>query len=659
MNHRPFAFSCWHCVSIALLAVGLGGSSALAQRFDASKLRQPAKLDGKWLVQAGDNPTFAQTDFDDSHWTLFDPRTSITTLFPQQPPILWYRLHVTVDPKQTGLALNELSISRAFEIYVNGEPLMHSGQVAPFVPYTLAARTLARIPDRLLASGSIVIALRVHIAKGEWYGQYPGFYASNLFIGSYETLYRENWLNVIGEHALDWLDSVLRIALGLVALVLFAAQRRQSEYLWITAVGVLTLAEFPVPVISSFQNIPVSWSILTILFGAVSPFIWGSLYLTFVHQRIGWRWRTYFVVAGLLHALSGLLDQEFLTMPIFFIFVSSLPFVILLSVIVPIVLVVHWWRGNREAGILLIPVLLFSLYIYAEVGFDVLFQFPAWRAVALRGLNLIDRYPAGPFAVSLDHISGILSTLSLAIIMLLRSTRMSRRQAQLENEMAAAQQVQQLLLPEKTDAVPGYRVESIYQPAQEVGGDFFQILCIGDGRLLVVVGDVAGKGLSAAMLVSVLVGAIRGVAEFTSDPAEVLASLNDRLVGRGGGGFTTALAARIGADGRVLIANAGHLSPYLNGNEVELLGSLPLGVANGALYETTGFRMAPGDRLTFYSDGVVEAQSANGELFGFERARQISTEAAAAIVEAAKQFGQQDDITVVTIERAAAVASAA
>jgi hypothetical protein len=68
--------------------------------------------------------------------------------------------------------------------------------------------------------------------------------------GSYDTLYREDWLSAIGEHSLDWLDSLFRIALFLVALVLFAAQRRQTEYLWITAVGALTLAELPVPVIS-------------------------------------------------------------------------------------------------------------------------------------------------------------------------------------------------------------------------------------------------------------------------------------------------------------------------------------------------------------------------------------------------------------------------
>ncbi|MGO9435890.1 MAG: SpoIIE family protein phosphatase [Terracidiphilus sp.] len=659
MNRPPFAVLRLHFVSIALLVLVLGGPCSFAQSFDARNLSQPAKLDVKWLVATGDDPAYARQDFDDSHWVLFDPNTPITRLYPEQPPILWYRLHVTVTPKQAGLALDESDISRAFEIYVNGEPLIRSGQVAPFVPYTLTANLRARIPERLLAAGSVVIAMRVHVAKSEWRGQYPGFYSSNLVLGQDEVLYREDWLSAIGEHGLDWLDSIFRIALGLVALVLFAAQRRQTEYLWITAIGALTLAELPVPVISSFHNIPVSWSILTILFRVVSPYIWGSLYLTFVHQRIGWRWRTFFVAAGLLNVLSGLVDQAFLALPIVFEFLSNLPFIILLSVIVPIVLIVHWGRGNREAGILLVPVVLFSFYIYAEVGFDALFQFPASRAVALRGLNLIDRYPAGPFAVSLDHISGILSTLSLAIIMLLRSTRMSRRQAQLENELAAAQQVQQLLLPEKSDTVPGYHVESIYQPAQEVGGDFFQILCIGDGGLLVVVGDVAGKGLPAAMLVSVLVGAIRGVAEYTIDPAEMLSNLNDRLAGRAGEGFTTALAARIAGDGRVLVANAGHLAPYLNGREIELAGALPLGVTSGARYQATEFRMAPGDRLTFYSDGVVEAQSAAGELFGFERAREISAEPAAAIVEAAKQFGQQDDITVVTIERAAAVASAA
>jgi len=194
-------------------------------------------------------------------------------------------------------------------------------------------------------------------------------------------------------------------------------------------------------------------------------------------------------------------------------------------------------------------------------------------------------------------------------------------------------------------------VESVYKPAQQVGGDFFQILPVEGGGLLIVLGDVAGKGLPAAMLVSMLVGSIRILADVTHDPALILRKLDDRLVGRSRGGFSTALAAFIAEDGRVTIANAGHLSPYLDGREIELRGALPLGIVSGTQYESTNFELRAGSRLTFYSDGVVEAQNAKGELFGFDRAKAMSQESAAEIVRSAVEFGQSDDITVVTIER--------
>jgi serine phosphatase RsbU (regulator of sigma subunit) len=131
----------------------------------------------------------------------------------------------------------------------------------------------------------------------------------------------------------------------------------------------------------------------------------------------------------------------------------------------------------------------------------------------------------------------------------------------------------------------------------------------------------------------------------------MLRRLHDRLVGRAFGGFATALAAHIASDGHVTIANAGHLSPYLDGREIELTGALPLGIEGGGRYDAKRFELRPGSRLTFYSDGVVEAQNQKGELFGFDRAKAISTQSAASIVEAAVRFGQADDITVVTIER--------
>jgi hypothetical protein len=244
-----------------------------------------------------------------------------------------------------------------------------------------------------------------------------------------------------------------------------------------------------------------------------------------------------------------------------------------------------------------------------------------------------------------------------------RHIRVNTEKATLEAEMAAAREVQQVILPSPGESFPGYSVESVYQPSQQVGGDFFQILPAGNGGLFIVIGDVAGKGLPAAMLVAMLVGAIRATAEDTHDPVLLLRRLHDRLVGRTGGGFSTALAAYIDGHGLVTIANAGHLSPYLDGREVELPGALPLGIASGgqyeAQYEARTFELHPGSLLTFYSDGVVEAQNQTGELFGFERAREISIQPAAAIVAAAVRFGQFDDITVVTIRRMPLSASSA
>ena len=646
-------------LTVASLLLAWAAPVMAAQSFDATRLRVPTQLDSSWLVHAGDDPSYAKPDFDDSQWTVFNPRNDIKTLFPTtHPALIWYRLHVKVAPDETGLALREDDIARAFEIYVNGERLMRVGQIDPYVPYTLNAFELKQIPDRLIAQGSLVIALRVRLTQTDWAGQDPGYFASNLLLGQETTLDRGDWLATLGNNAAGWIDHLLLIGLGIVALVLFASQRQQTEYLWIAGIGLLTLAEFIEPFVATFYNIPLYWEAVYDSLRLATPFLWVGLYFSFVQKRIGWHWRAVLIFAGVMNAFSAM-QALYLSLPLPVQFFSNLPFIILLSVVVPVVLAIHWRRGNREAGILLIPVLLFSVYIYAEIGLETLFQVPQMRQQALRGLNLVDRFPIGPFSISLDNVSSVLGTLALAIIMLLRSTRMSRRQAILESELQAAQQVQQVLLPEEMESVPGFDVESEYEPAQQVGGDFFQVLPAGHGGLLVVVGDVAGKGLPAAMLVSVLVGAIRGVAEYTADPAELLASLNERLIGRTNGSFSTALAAHITADGWVTIANAGHLSPYLDGREIELPGALPLGVLSGSRYETSQFYLAHGSRLTVYSDGVVEAQNESGELFGFERAKAISTESASKIVEAAIAFGQEDDITVVTVTRHFAMATAA
>ena len=225
--------------------------------------------------------------------------------------------------------------------------------------------------------------------------------------------------------------------------------------------------------------------------------------------------------------------------------------------------------------------------------------------------------------------------------------------ALLESEMAAARQVQQVILPDPHRVIPGFVVESAYRPAREVGGDFFQVVPVGTSGLLFVIGDVSGKGLPAAMMVSLVIGSIRATAEGTHDPVVLLTRLHSQIAGRSPEGFVTALAAFIAEDGTVTFANAGHLSPYLDGREVALPGALPLGVGGGGQFEVTRMELRAGSRLTFVSDGVVDAQKPNGELLGFERAQGMSKDSAAAIADAAVAWGQTDDITVVTIERQA------
>jgi len=225
----------------------------------------------------------------------------------------------------------------------------------------------------------------------------------------------------------------------------------------------------------------------------------------------------------------------------------------------------------------------------------------------------------------------------------------------MELDVKQAQEVQRVILPEPIATLPGLAIESEYRPAREVGGDFFQILPhASNGSMLIVAGDVAGKGLQAGMLVALLVGAIRTSAQFDPDPLVVLKVLNQRLCGRSHAA-ATCLALRIGADGGATLANAGHLPPYLNGRPVEIEGSLPLGMIEDPVFSVMRFNLAEGDQLMLMSDGIAEATDVNGRLFGFERIDDLMRESASvgALATAAQNFGQEDDISVIAITRTA------
>lgn len=223
------------------------------------------------------------------------------------------------------------------------------------------------------------------------------------------------------------------------------------------------------------------------------------------------------------------------------------------------------------------------------------------------------------------------------------------RQLRAETELEAARAVQQVLIPDEIPTLPGFKIESSYTPDGQVGGDFFQILPTATGGALIAIGDVSGKGMPAAMTVSLLVGAFRTLAHFTESPGEILAAMNRRMLVRSKDGFTTCLVLRADSNGSLTVANAGHLPPYCDGEELAVDNGLPLGLHAQSTYEEAKFELKPGVQLTLLTDGVVEARSANGELFGFARTATWSSKSAHEILEAARTFGQQDDITVVTL----------
>jgi len=248
----------------------------------------------------------------------------------------------------------------------------------------------------------------------------------------------------------------------------------------------------------------------------------------------------------------------------------------------------------------------------------------------------------------------LLGAVTLAIFVL-DLVRDRHEKVRLATELEAARSMQNVLIPEEVTAIPGYALTSAYRPALEVGGDFFQVIPLKDGQTLIVLGDVSGKGLKAAMAVSFIVGALHTLADQSSNPAALLAGLDHRLQGRLQGGFATAIALRIEPEGHCSIASAGHPSPFVNGSELVLPGALPLGLGLSAVFEEEPLVLNNGDCLALYTDGLLEARSPSGELYSFDRLKTLfaTKPTAEQSMEAAVAFGQDDDITVLTLTRLA------
>jgi serine phosphatase RsbU (regulator of sigma subunit) len=241
-------------------------------------------------------------------------------------------------------------------------------------------------------------------------------------------------------------------------------------------------------------------------------------------------------------------------------------------------------------------------------------------------------------------------------------------------ELGVARSIQQASLPKEVPTLEGWEISPRYQPAREVGGDFYDFHLLSEGRRGVVVGDATGKGVPAALVMSTTCGMLQLAAEAldSSSPGEVLERVNETLLARiPANMFVTCFYAILDPErGNLTYANAGHDLPYVrrrSGDAEELRArGMPLGLMPGMSYEENEIVLDGGEGVFFYSDGLVEAHDPKGEMFGFPRLRALVAEHGEersledSLLEELYSFvgegwEQEDDITLLTLRRSASL----
>jgi hypothetical protein len=591
-------------------------------------------LDQGWRMHDGDNAAWAQPDFDDSKWQevhLDEPGTGWR----------WYRFSVRLPEAHAPLALLVIGGYGTYEVYVNGQRTP-GADLRPALLVTYPKQRVIPLPG---ISGDTEIALRTFVPptsmfladRSAWKIEIGTAPAVQTAGRAAQSLRLNAVVPGMGVHLLVFLT-------GISLLILFRLQRNHREYLWLGVYLMLDAWGSALFELAAGGFIPFSgnWllSVPTVYLNSIAQI---EFTFSFVGQRVNRAWRIY---EGLL-----LIPPILLLVPAWFGIISRGLFnvdevllIVPASIALPILLLFWYRRGLREAGWLILPSLL-PMFAIALDDLGIVGSYLGWK----HRTPLEGGIRAGMFNLELFDVADLLFLLAVGVVMIFRFTRVSEEQVRSVGEFQAAREMQQRLVPVSLPAIAGLRVEAAYLPAEEVGGDFYQVLEQKDGSTLIVVGDVSGKGLKAAMTGTLAIGALRSLADEGLPPGLLLTRLNRQIARAEDGGFVTCLCVRVAPDGTAWAANAGHLAPYRNGEELLLDSGLPLGVLADAEFAECAFRLEPGDTLTFVSDGVVEAQSATGELFGFERTRTMSGASAEAIAQAAQAFGQADDITVVRL----------
>lgn len=595
--------------------------------------------------RTGDNPAWAAPELDEAGW---QPYTAWR--LDGSSPHIWVRCHTNLR-QLAGVAYPALQVEngRAFQAYLNGRPIGSSGDlsggwytnnIAPVFPLHETPSGLARA----------VIALRI------CYRTYEEISPVRLSAGEMQWLEDRHASAALRRSRTFMPVEACYLAIGFAGFVLLAMYGNDRRRLELLLLGLCCLCLFISRTTELIDTalIPVPWALTKGIFVIGQclgiPLIW--FFFRLAGKRVPWLFRLA-MVETMLYPFQLLLSMVLpvrlsLRASVAYFSVSSILIFVeaLAAFAAPLVAFWRWDHVDKRWRSL---ALCSFLWMAADSTWLAFVSF----ASATAEEATMEQQWAVPFLLIRAFF-----TLGVIIAMVALLFRDQRRTAEeralLMGEIQAARSVQQVIIPEAIPSIPGFLIESAYKPAGEVGGDFFQIVPAPSGGVLMVIGDVSGKGAPAAMTVSLLVGTFRTLAHYTQSPSEILAAMNHRMLGRNAGGFTTCLVLRVAVDGSLTASNAGHLAPNLDGKEFPLENGLPLGLASDAQYQESLFQLPPQAKLTLITDGIVEARNSDGELFGFDRTVAISTRPVEEIARAAEVFGQEDDIAVLTLQYAPA-----
>ena len=646
-----------------------------------------APLYGPWKFMVGDSPVdpatkapvWAEPNFDDSHWEdvdltptggQIDPIAGLTGYVPGWTAkghpgysgYAWYRIrvHVAAEPGERLALAGPNDLDDVYQVYANGALLGSFGDFSRNPPVIFYAEPkMFSLPAGFTqANADVVLAFRVWMLPLTLTQESDagGFHTAPL-IGDNDTVTAANqnrWLELVRAYASAAIEALLFLPLAAVSFSLILFDRSDRVYLWMGTFFLAFAVEEVVLVVAAWTQVISGQTgtlfrdiFCTPLAAASWVMVWWAWFRL---RKPAWVPGTVAAITVLLMISNALAEdiwsssfQQAVTDGFHAVSLVARLALLALSLLV----VVLGIRRQGLEGWLVLPAL-------------ILFGISRFSAELVLLHIRVSWFPFG-ITVGLIDAALFLLVAVLAVLLLRRLLQSMREQRRMALDVKQAQELQQVILPEARLTVRELTIESEYRPALEVGGDFFQIIPNeADGSLLIVAGDVTGKGLKAGMLVALLVGAIRSTVDWSADPMVVLRALNQRLMGRGDA-QATCLALSIASDGTVTLANAGHMAPYLNGEPVAMEGALPLGMIESPEFSLMHFQLREGDELVLLSDGIAEATDAEGHLFGFERVHELlrTADSAGELADAAQRFGQEDDISVISITRRAVLEPAA